>query len=434
MNPSLRSLRLLAIGALLTAAAPLRAAELPAGTITLRDALDATLRTNPDLAAAALDVRASDARTTQARLLPNPTLSAEAENLGASAGDEGSEPPQGTLRIAQLVELGGKRAKRSRLAALEREGTQWDYEVRRADVLAETAKRFVTVLSLQERRALAANIAGLAQDLQRTVETQVRAGAASPVDASRARVTVGEARLTLSDRERELAAARLALAAAWGASTPTFERVTGDLLEMPTPPAAAAVAVEGNPDVARWVTELDVRTAALSLEQARAVPDVTLGAGPRYFFDSDQFAAVVEFAVPLPVFDRNQGAIAAASAALAAAGERQRAAALAARTAVSHAAENLSAAYERAVALRDELIPAAESASKSALAAYRSGGLRYLEVIDAQRTWFELRDQYLAALTAYHLAHIDLDRLTGTDVGGASHPASAPARADGHGN
>src|SRR5262245_26522485 len=112
--------------ALLSAASAARSVEPLTGAITLQDALDATARSNPELAAAALSVRVGDGRVRQADLLPNPTLSVEGENLGVPAGDSGAEPTQATLRFAQLIELGGKRDKRTRLAALERDGTQWE--------------------------------------------------------------------------------------------------------------------------------------------------------------------------------------------------------------------------------------------------------------------------------------------------------------------
>src|SRR5262245_9274044 len=325
MDSSFRfAVRLLDLCALAAAVPAVHAADPPAGVITLRDALDAALRGNPELAAVAEEVRAGDARREQAGLAPNPTLAAAAENLGTSADDEGAEPPQATLRLAQLFELGNKRGKRQRLAALERDGIQWEYEARRATLLADTAKLFVSVLALQERRALAGDVVGLATAALNGVETQVRAGAVSPVEATRARVALGEAQLAVTDRERELAAARVALAAAWGTPRPSFERVAGDLADIAPPSDAIAAEVGTNPDVARWATELSAREAALSLEQARAVPDVTVAVGPRYFIDADQVAAVVEVGVPLPLFDRNQGAIAAASADVAAAGERQR--------------------------------------------------------------------------------------------------------------
>src|SRR5262245_54352837 len=128
MDSLFRSLTRIAVGAtLLSAASAARTMDAPTGVLTLREALSAAARNNPELAAAALGVRAGDGRLQQAGLLPNPTLSAAGENLGVAAGDSGAEPTQATLRVAQLVELGGKRAERQRLAALERDGSQWDY-------------------------------------------------------------------------------------------------------------------------------------------------------------------------------------------------------------------------------------------------------------------------------------------------------------------
>jgi cobalt-zinc-cadmium efflux system outer membrane protein len=75
--------------------------------------------------------------------------------------------------------------------------------------------------------------------------------------------------------------------------------------------------------------------------------------------------------------------------------------------------QSLLAAFERAEALRAEIIPLAERTYRGAADAYTKGIYRYLEVLDAQRTLFELRDEHLRALAAYHMAAADLERLTG---------------------
>jgi len=421
MQSPFRTVTQIAMGAaLLSAAAAARPMEPLTGTITLHDALDATARSNPELAAAALGARVGDGRVRQAGLLPNPILSVEGENLGVPAGDSGAEPTQATLRFAQLIELGGKRDKRTRLAALERDGAQWEYEIRRAAVLAETAQRFIAVLGLQERRALAADLVRLADESIGLVEAQARAGAGAPFEIDRARVALGQAQLTAAQREHDLAAARAALAASWAADHASFERVSGDLAALSAPPEIDLDAVSRNPDVARWATELEAREAALVLERSRAVPDVTLSAGPRVFTDSGQVAAVVELGLPLPLFDRNQGNVAAASSAVAVAAAQRRAAITAVRAALGRNVDSLRAAYARATALRDGLIPAAQRTYTGAQEAYRRGALRNLEVLDARRAWFELRDAYLEALVAYHAARIEVERLLGADLEAAA--------------
>ena len=44
------------------------------------------------------------------------------------------------------------------------------------------------------------------------------------------------------------------------------------------------------------------------------------------------------------------------------------------------------------------------------------GKFGFLEVLDAQRTLFEVRSRYLLALTRAHQAYADLGRLTGTPL------------------
>jgi cobalt-zinc-cadmium efflux system outer membrane protein len=62
-------------------AAPARSESAP---LTLRQAIQAALAANPDLAGFAYELRAQDARTDAAGLRPAPTLSADIENIRVS--------------------------------------------------------------------------------------------------------------------------------------------------------------------------------------------------------------------------------------------------------------------------------------------------------------------------------------------------------------
>src|SRR3990172_957404 len=109
------------------------ALENPVGAIALRDAVALALLHSPDLAAFAWETRAREARVLQAGRLPNPILSVLVEDLGASRIDRpmgidassAAVQPQTTIQLSQLVELGGKRAARRELAALDRDLAAW---------------------------------------------------------------------------------------------------------------------------------------------------------------------------------------------------------------------------------------------------------------------------------------------------------------------
>ena len=59
---------------------------------------------------------------------------------------------------------------------------------------------------------------------------------------------------------------------------------------------------------------------------------------------------------------------------------------------------------------------------EAAGAAYAQGALRYVDVLDAQRTLFDLRDQYVESLANYQRALADVERL----AGGATRPTLDP--------
>ncbi len=389
--------------------------EEPTGVISLREALSFALMKNPKLAVFSWEVRAQEARIIQAGLLPNPEIAVEAENFTGSGAFNGFGAAETTFSLGQLIELGGKRELRQRLAAFDRDLAGWDYESQRLAVYGDVAIAFVSILAAQERVELAKDLIRTAEEAVETVARQVRVGAVSPVEATRARVALATAQLDRDKTRHELAAGRQRLAATWGSTAPAFSAVTGDLFGVVAPPSIERLRtkVENNPAIARRVSELEQRKATLALEEVQWIPDVTVGGGLRLIHESADAAVVAEIGIPLPVFDRNQGTILEARHRLAMAQEERRTAEVELHTEVGITYEDLLSAFEETTSLRDKVIPEAQRAFDTAGEAYRRGLFRYLEVLDAQRTLFELRGRLIDALENYHQAAAAMERLIG---------------------
>ncbi|MGH8069403.1 MAG: TolC family protein [Candidatus Entotheonellia bacterium] len=387
----------------------------PTGVLTLRQALALALLQNPELAATSWEVRAGEARTLQAGLLPNPEIGVEVENFAGSGEFRGFDAAETTIALGQLVELGGKRLRRARVAALERDLAAWDYEAKRLDVFTETTKAFVEVLGAQARLTVNADLVRLAEQVLSTAAERVRAGKVPAVEETKAQVALSTARIALERAGRELTAARKRLAASWGSTIPSFERAEGALERTAAIPSAEQLAqrIGQNPDIARWVVEMAQRQAAVTLEESRRIPDVTAGGGVRRLSETRDTALVFELTIPLVLFDRNQGARLEARYQLAKAGEERRAAEVRVHTALATTYAALSAAFIEATQLRDEVLPGARSAFEAANEGYRQGKFGFLEVLDAQRTLFEARSQYIEALASYHQAVAEMERLIG---------------------
>ena len=66
--------------------------------------------------------------------------------------------------------------------------------------------------------------------------------------------------------------------------------------------------------------------------------------------------------------------------------------------------------------LRDEVLPEATATYESARTAYQRGRLRLTDVLDTQRTLFDLRSRYFDALGSYHVNRADIERLIGAPL------------------
>lgn len=400
-------------------AEPTVAAAHPTGILTLQDAVSAALVSSPRLAAFSWEVRSRDARAVQAGLLPNPQILVEVENLGGSGDRAAFEQGETTVWLSQLIPLAGKPAKRRRVAELDRDLSQWEYEGTRLSVLTDTTKAFIATLAAQQQLELLRELEELAGASVRQVTLVADAGGASMVEKTRAEVELSSIRLRRQQAEGQLAANRASLASSWGSATADFTSVAGDLADVvPAPALEDLVArVRENPDLARWATELDRRSAALSLAEARRIPDPTLSLGGRYFNDNGDSALVVAVTIPIPVFDRNQGNVLAATSDLSKARAEKASSEVSVQALLQQRHAALAAAYRQAETLRRDTLPAARETYAGVREGYRRGLFRSLDVLDAQRTLFELRSQYFRTLATYQLARADVERLTASPLG-----------------
>jgi len=166
----------------------------------------------------------------------------------------------------------------------------------------------------------------------------------------------------------------------------------------------------------RWSVEIEKAKAALELEKAKAVSDITLNGGFQRFGETEDNAIVFGVSLPLAVSDRNQGGKLRAIYDLARAGEEQKAARTKIRMALVSAYHSLSNSYAEAVELQSNILQGAETVFEASREGYSQGKLDYLNVLDAQRTLSEARAEYIEALAAYHNSRADVERLIGREL------------------
>jgi cobalt-zinc-cadmium efflux system outer membrane protein len=398
--------------------------EEPDDALTLRDALGLALAKNPELAAFSWEVRAREATALQEGLWPNPELELEVEEFGGTGELGGFQASEATLRLGQLIELAGKRGKRRRLALLGSEVAAWRYETKRLEVFTDVTRTFVEVLAAQERLSLSEELVRLAEEALETVSRRVEAGRDSPVERARAEVELHARAVRHSQAQRILVASRKHLAALWGASIPTFERASGTLdtlYTLPEPDLLDSLLAQ-NPEMAESVARIEAARAQIDLAEARRVPDVTLSAGFKRLNEVEENAFLFGLSLPLPVFDRNQGSILEARHGLRRSEAESRATEASLRSALANAYEGTASALAEAEVLRSEIIPEAREIYREINEGYRVGRFDFLDLLDAQRTLFQAREQLVEALARFHRAAATLEGLVARPI---SHTASS---------
>lgn len=396
------------------------AAPEPVGAVTLDQAVDFALTHHPALAAGAWEIRARESEARQSGRRPNPELGFALENFSGSATFAGLDASEATVSLSQVLELGGKRAKRSAEAAADLAIARGDAAVRDTEIVTGVRVAFVELLAAQERTALADTLAGLADAFLQAVRVRAAAGGASAVDVRRATVHAETRRAEREHARLAQSAARARLAASWGSDEPRFERADGTLDVPADPKDSVAVTLDGAPVLARLAAERSKADAAHTLVAAEGTPDLTLGAGFRRFAEGGDGAFVLDLGIPLPIFDRHRDATDAARARIRAAERAEEDARVRLRLSVTDLRTARDAAAAEAAALRDRILPEAEAALVESREAYGHGRLRLTDVLDAQRDAAELRVHYLDVLTEYHRRGAELDGL----LGRASHDAT----------
>ena len=388
------------------------AATAPATPLSLTKAIELALEGSPEVAAATRQWEATEGQVLQGRARPNPELAYSLE-------DARSRTRTQSWQLNLPVELGGKRAARTKAAEKSREQAQAQLNELKAALRANVAAAYFDVLTAQERLVLAKDSVALAKSSTDTVAKRVAAGKVSPVEESKARVAEAGIRVELAQAASEQRNALSRLFALLGKIEAPFTVLEGKAENLPPVPKLADLQslISSSPAVVLARIAVDRRKDLPALEHRKPVQDITVSAGIQRSNETQRNILLFGVSVPLPVFDRNQGNLLEALKLEDKARDELQGATVRLLSEVAQAQERLYTIAAEVQLLRQDVLPGAKSAYDAATIGFENGKFNFLEVLDAQRTYFTAKSQYLKALGEAHRAAADVDRLLGGPAG-----------------
>ncbi len=386
----------------------------PGRVLDLPEALARTLARNPELRVLGLQREALEGALTQARLLPNPQLTVNVQDVLGGGIYSSVDNAETTVTLAWMLER-GVRERRVDAAQADVELTGADGEILRLDIGAETARRFIACMAFQARLAWSREAVALAEETIDAVTVRVEAGRAPAAELLRAEAELARTELIEEDYEHELVSAYHRLSAQWGETEPDFRSVAGDLMTLPVlePFETIAARMSDNPDLERYASQERLDAAELELARAQARQPWQLTAGMRRFEGTDDTGFVGGIVIPLAVRNRNEGQIAAARANLARTGAERAAAEVRVETLLFTLHQELNHYLQTARGLRDEIVPRLEQALADTRRAFELGRYSYLEWRAVQGELMTANRDLLENAIGAHTTAIELERLTG---------------------
>jgi outer membrane protein, heavy metal efflux system len=385
-------------------------AEAANRALSLDEALAAARKNNPVLRAAQLriDEAKGDLRTASVLLVDNPEISVGAgPRLSREEGRDRSWDVE--IGLAQRFEIAGQRGHRvERYRAAIRASEARNRDAQRVVELAVTLTFYDALASLEAVK-LEEQGGALAIALLRTARTRLESGETSPVELNTAQIRRAEAARRLANARAESKGALSRLAALMGLDRSDALSVRGELPdERLVQPEDAIVArsLATRPDLVAARHDLAAAQADVELADAAAWPDVTVGLS--FSHEGREDVVLGKLAVPIPLFNTNQGERQRARAALlrAKAEERGR------RLTIQAQVREDFAAYDQAKsALRlydTEVLRAQENSFALLQRAWAAGQVGYAELIVMQREVLDGRRGYLEARRAYAQARAAL--------------------------
>ncbi len=359
--------------------------------------------TNPTIAQAQANVRVAAGLARQAGLYPNPTVGYYGDEIRGGYLGGGK---QGGF-VSQTIVTGGKLGASRRVADLLTRQSETSGEAQRLRVLNNVRVVFYQVLTDQRLVDVRQNLAKLAADATQTSYQLANVGQADRPDVLQAEVERQQAQVSLRVAEQNLRSSWRTLAAVVGKPDLPQTRLEGDLEAIPdlNYEEWLATTLRESPEVR--LAQQSVERAEASLSQARKVPipDLQLYGNLSQNYEPLETTQKpiglnggVQIGVQLPIFNRNQGNIAAARAEIEIAKQDLTRLRLQISRDVGIMFRDYEAARVTVSQYKTEMLPRAEQAYRLYRTNYQNMAAAYPQALISQRTLFQLEVEYVQAL------------------------------------
>jgi len=407
--------------------------EGPPGGMTLDQAIDTAIKENLDLRSQFYEIPQAQADVLQAGLRANPVFYADGQLLpyGKFNRSNPGGPSQYDVNISHPLDLNGKRQARVRVTVRAQRVLEAQYQDAVRQKIDDVYGAFIDVLAARTAvRYSEATIdpeRGLPKVLAVT-EGRRQRGVDTLADVNRIKVQLDAAKIGLRDAAESYKKAKRNLATILylpREAVPALE-LRGTIRDPAPPPPPfeelSRIAVENRPDLVAFRLGISRAEADVRLAQANRFSDVYVLAQP-YTLQNNQpyglkspISWALGVTVPMPVYNRNQGAIARAKLNVTQTQIQLQALERQVLNDVENALREYEVTREAVRQVRDELLPSAQQVRDDTYKLYTGGEVNLVSYLNAQRDYNDTVKQYLDTAVRHRRSMLALNTAVGLRV------------------
>jgi cobalt-zinc-cadmium efflux system outer membrane protein len=383
--------------------------ENPHALLTLEELEQVALECNPTLVQARMAIRAAEGDCIQAGLYPNP-------NVGYIADEVGNDGTEGLMGggVGQEVVTAGKLRLSRAVAAHQIEQARYAWEAQRWRVVNDVRRGYYETLLAQKRIEVHTQLFGIEEQILKSTKQLRGAKEVSEVDVLQAQVEAESAKLNLSEARDQHEAAWRRLAAVLGRPELEPAMLAGDVtanLPVHTWDDSLDALISQSPELAHARAGVERARCEFARQCAERTPNFEVGTAVKYDTGSRFTVVDLELRVPLQIFNRNQGNIVRAQADLVAAEHEVRRVELELRERLATVFKEYTNARRRASTYTQSILPCAKRSLDLTSAGYREGEFAYVNLLTAQRTFYDKTLEYLSSLEELWRYSVEIEGL-----------------------
>jgi len=383
---------------------------------SLNELIEIAIKENPQLKAFKAGVDISKGELVQASLYPNPEI--EGEGLrGRALGAENKMGKEYNFTLSQPFEWPLKRFYRKKVAEKDVDIASLELEEFKLDLISQVKTVFHEILRLKKELSLSIENLSDLEKVLNSIRVKVESGEAPEFELIKAQVEVLRAEKEVKKSENKIVIAKSKLNSLLGKSLPVSFDVSGELIvpsERYEADLLLNIAFKKQPLLLQKESDLQKQEYNISFQKNTRFPDISLKGIFAREIDKRSFG--FGLSLPLPLWDRNQGAIASAYASERKTQNELEQIKIELSKLITEELKNYQIAADQLEVFKKGLLTQAEEALRIAKLRYEEGESGIIDFLDAQRVYRQTFFEYYQALFEANTAKFRLERLVGGEI------------------